>query len=231
MAASVAYVGARGATCSCAASPTARSACSRTARPRRPRSASSTSSRGTPTARIATIQRPYAEIDYKTSGGHDSYNAMQLSLTRRRPRGLAMNAQYTLGYSKGNTGGSNEARDRRQQRPRPRRLRLRRRLQQLRRPAYVQPEPALHDPGHGALHGRLVGRRHRQRAQRPADSGARSRATTSSTSTAAGIVWNNAAAGSHGGDQHAGRRRRPAHAPAGPDPGRDPFIKDGGRCS
>ena len=32
---------------------------------------------------IASIQRPYAEIDYKTSGGHDSYNAMQLALTRR----------------------------------------------------------------------------------------------------------------------------------------------------
>ena len=28
-------------------------------------------------------QRPYAEVDYKTSGGHDSYNALQLSLTRR----------------------------------------------------------------------------------------------------------------------------------------------------
>ena len=58
---------------------------------------------------IATIQRPYAEIDYKTSGGHDSYNAMQLSLSRRSARGLSMNAQYALGYSKGNTGGSNEA--------------------------------------------------------------------------------------------------------------------------
>jgi hypothetical protein len=58
---------------------------------------------------IASIQRPYAEIDYKTSGGHDSYNSMQLSLTRRAARGVALNAQYTLGYSKGNTGGSNEA--------------------------------------------------------------------------------------------------------------------------
>ena len=28
----------------------------------------------------------YAEIDYKTSGGHDSYNAMQLALTRRSMR-------------------------------------------------------------------------------------------------------------------------------------------------
>jgi hypothetical protein len=58
---------------------------------------------------IATILRPYAEVDYKTSGGHDHYNAMQLSLTRRSSRGLTMNAQYTFGASKGNTGGSNEA--------------------------------------------------------------------------------------------------------------------------
>jgi hypothetical protein len=58
---------------------------------------------------IASIQRPYAEIDYKTSGGHDSYNAMQLALTKRSNRGLAVNAQYTYAFSKGNTGGSNEA--------------------------------------------------------------------------------------------------------------------------
>jgi hypothetical protein len=58
---------------------------------------------------IATILRPYAEIDYKTSGGHDRYNSMQLSLSRRSANGLSMNAQYALGYSKGNTGGSNEA--------------------------------------------------------------------------------------------------------------------------
>jgi hypothetical protein len=58
---------------------------------------------------VSSIQRPYGEIDYKTSGGHDSYNAMQLSLTRRVAAGLTMNGQYTLGYSKGNTGGSNEA--------------------------------------------------------------------------------------------------------------------------
>ena len=62
-----------------------------------------------PNGTIATIQRPYAEIDYKTSGGHDTYNAMQLSLSRRSASGLTMNAQYALGYSKGNTGGSNEA--------------------------------------------------------------------------------------------------------------------------
>ena len=58
---------------------------------------------------VIGVQNPYAEVDFKTSGGHDSYNAMQLSLTRRSLHGLTMNAQYTLGQSKGNTGGSNEA--------------------------------------------------------------------------------------------------------------------------
>ncbi|HUR34037.1 MAG TPA: TonB-dependent receptor [Vicinamibacterales bacterium] len=62
-----------------------------------------------PGSSIASIQRPYAEIDYKTSGGRDTYHAMQLSLTRRSANGLVLNGQYTLGYSKGNTGGSNEA--------------------------------------------------------------------------------------------------------------------------
>ena len=55
------------------------------------------------------MQNPYAEVDYKTSGGHDSYNALQLSLTRRSTNGLSVNGQYTYGYSKGNTAGSNEA--------------------------------------------------------------------------------------------------------------------------
>jgi hypothetical protein len=62
-----------------------------------------------PDGTIATILRPYAEIDYKTSGGHDRYNSLQLSLSRRSVQGVSMNAQYALGYSKGNTGGSNEA--------------------------------------------------------------------------------------------------------------------------
>ena len=55
-----------------------------------------------------TLSKPFAEIDYKTSGGHDSYNALQLGL-QGRARAVTMNAQYTLGYSKGNSGGSNEA--------------------------------------------------------------------------------------------------------------------------
>jgi hypothetical protein len=60
-------------------------------------------------ATITGIQRPFAEVDFKTSGGHNSYNSMQLGLTRRSSNGVTMNAQYTLGKSWGNTGGSNEA--------------------------------------------------------------------------------------------------------------------------
>lgn len=55
------------------------------------------------------VLRPYAEIDYKTSGGSDSYNALQLALSRRLTSGLTLNSQYTLGRSYGNSSGSNEA--------------------------------------------------------------------------------------------------------------------------
>src|SRR5262249_5896588 len=55
------------------------------------------------------VLRPFGEVDYKSSGGHDSYNALQLSLMKRSSRGLTMNAQYTLGRSYGNSTGSNEA--------------------------------------------------------------------------------------------------------------------------
>src|SRR4029078_6193265 len=55
-----------------------------------------------------TVLRPYAEIDVKTSGGRDQYNAMQLQLARSSGT-ITMNTQYTLGRSFGNTGGSNEA--------------------------------------------------------------------------------------------------------------------------
>ncbi len=58
---------------------------------------------------IVGVQNPYAEVDFKTSGGHDNYNAMMLSLSRRSASGLSLNAQYTLSRSFGNTGGSNEA--------------------------------------------------------------------------------------------------------------------------
>jgi hypothetical protein len=58
---------------------------------------------------ITGVLNPFAEVDYKTSGGHDDYNAMMLQLSRRAPTGLSVNVQYTLGRSKGNTAGSNEA--------------------------------------------------------------------------------------------------------------------------
>jgi hypothetical protein len=53
---------------------------------------------------------PFAEIDDKTSGGHDSYRALQLSLVRRFNTGLTLNSQYSFSRSFGNTSGSNEAR-------------------------------------------------------------------------------------------------------------------------
>ncbi|HEX6046795.1 MAG TPA: carboxypeptidase regulatory-like domain-containing protein [Pyrinomonadaceae bacterium] len=56
------------------------------------------------------VQNPYAEVDYKTSGGDDSYNALQMTLARRLTSGLTLNSQYTFARSFGNTAGSNEAR-------------------------------------------------------------------------------------------------------------------------
>ena len=61
------------------------------------------------TGAITGVQNPYAEVDFKTSGGHDAYNALMTSLTRRSANGVSLNVQYTLGKSYGNTGGSNEA--------------------------------------------------------------------------------------------------------------------------
>jgi hypothetical protein len=57
-----------------------------------------------------TVLNPFAEVDIKTSGGSDSYNALQTQLSRRFGTGLTLNAQYTFGKSTGTTAGSNEAR-------------------------------------------------------------------------------------------------------------------------
>lgn len=57
-----------------------------------------------------SVQNPYAEVDYKTSGGDDRYNALQLSFQRSSRSGLTMNAQYSFASSKGTSAGSNEAR-------------------------------------------------------------------------------------------------------------------------
>ncbi len=58
----------------------------------------------------SSVQNPFAEIDDKTSGGHDAYRALQMSLARRFSTGLTLNSQYTFSRSFGNTSGSNEAR-------------------------------------------------------------------------------------------------------------------------
>jgi len=57
-----------------------------------------------------SVQNPFAEVDYKTSGGDDRYNALQFSLQRSFRSGLTMNTQYTFGKSEGLSSGSNEAR-------------------------------------------------------------------------------------------------------------------------
>jgi hypothetical protein len=58
----------------------------------------------------STVNNPYAEVDDKTSGGHDTYKALQMTLGRRFSTGLTLNSQYTWSSSFGNTSGSNEAR-------------------------------------------------------------------------------------------------------------------------
>jgi hypothetical protein len=52
----------------------------------------------------------FAEVDYKTAGGADHYNALQTTLNRRFSQGFTLGAQHTWGRSIGNTDGSNEAR-------------------------------------------------------------------------------------------------------------------------
>jgi carboxypeptidase family protein len=57
----------------------------------------------------SSILKPFAEVDYKTAGGSDSYNALQMLLVRRFNTGLTLSSQYTFARSFGNTGGSNDA--------------------------------------------------------------------------------------------------------------------------
>ena len=60
-------------------------------------------------ANPAAVLQPFGEIDYKTSGGRDRYDALQIQINRRFTAGLTLNAQYQYGKSVGNTQGSNEA--------------------------------------------------------------------------------------------------------------------------
>lgn len=60
-------------------------------------------------ANPAGLLQPFGEIDYKTSGGRDRYDSLQIQVNRRFTQGLTINAQYQFGKSFGNTQGSNEA--------------------------------------------------------------------------------------------------------------------------
>ena len=51
----------------------------------------------------------FAQMDYKTSGGTDHYDSLQVTANRRFSKGLTIGSQWTWGHSLGNTGGSNEA--------------------------------------------------------------------------------------------------------------------------
>jgi hypothetical protein len=66
-----------------------------------------------PTTGVGTAVRQFggrfAEIDYKTSGGTDDYNALQTQLIRRFSKGLSLGAQYTWAKELGTSSGSNEA--------------------------------------------------------------------------------------------------------------------------
>ncbi len=64
---------------------------------------------GAITANPASRLQPFGEIDFKTSGGRDNFNAMQVTLNRRFTAGLTLGGQYQWGHSIGTTQGSNEA--------------------------------------------------------------------------------------------------------------------------
>jgi hypothetical protein len=55
------------------------------------------------------VLQPFGEIDFKTSGGRDRYDGLQIQVNRRFTQGLTINAQYQLAKTFGNTQGSNEA--------------------------------------------------------------------------------------------------------------------------
>ena len=67
-----------------------------------------------PTTGAAIVTREFgdrfAEIDFKTSGATDSYNALQSTLSRRFKSGMTLGSQWTWAHSLGTSTGSNEAR-------------------------------------------------------------------------------------------------------------------------
>jgi len=58
----------------------------------------------------STVQNPFAEVDFKTSGDTTVIGVTNVS-SRRFSNGVVLNSQYTFARSFGNTAGSNEAAD------------------------------------------------------------------------------------------------------------------------
>jgi hypothetical protein len=58
---------------------------------------------------VGNVLSPFGEMDYKTSGGRDSFNALQVTVNRRFTAGLTLGGHYQWGHSIGTTQGSNEA--------------------------------------------------------------------------------------------------------------------------
>ncbi|MFN0112419.1 MAG: carboxypeptidase regulatory-like domain-containing protein [Blastocatellia bacterium] len=58
---------------------------------------------------VGAVLAPFGEMDYKTSGGRDSFNAFQATVNRRFTGGLTLGGHYQWGHSIGTTQGSNEA--------------------------------------------------------------------------------------------------------------------------
>lgn len=65
-----------------------------------------------PTTGAAVVTREFgdrwAEVDVKTSGGNDHYNALQATANRKTRTGFNYGVSYTWGRSIGTSGGSNE---------------------------------------------------------------------------------------------------------------------------
>ena len=96
-----------------------------------------------PTTGAAIVNREFgnrfAEIDYKTSGGNDHYNSLQVTANRRFAAGLSLGAQYTWGAQHRQFGRIERSQHRRQSVQ----LQGRPRQQQLRRPAELQHDGAV----------------------------------------------------------------------------------------
>jgi len=57
-----------------------------------------------------TVTNQFAEIDTKTSGGDDSFNGLQVVVSKRFSRGLIFGSQYMWSHSIGDSNGSKDAR-------------------------------------------------------------------------------------------------------------------------